>query len=158
MSTPAVATGIVDCTLDVIETKFSGKFEVSETGCWLWKGTLTKGYGVLSINRRSRYAHRAMWELTGHSFTPGLHLDHLCMVTRCVNPSHLEEVTNRVNVQRALGIGMQNSIKTHCPSGHPYSGDNLIVYGSWRRCRACNRRDTLRFYYRKKQQLEEANE
>jgi hypothetical protein len=30
----------------------------------------------------------------------GLMLDHLCRNTACVNPSHLEPVTNSVNVQR----------------------------------------------------------
>ena len=31
-----------------------------------------------------------------------------------------------------------NSLKTHCPHGHPYAGDNLYVDPSgYRRCRAC---------------------
>jgi hypothetical protein len=33
-----------------------------------------------------------------------------------------------------------SSQKTHCPHGHPYSGDNLSYYPSGgRRCKACNR-------------------
>jgi hypothetical protein len=31
-------------------------------------------------------------------------------------------------------------LKTHCPSGHPYSGNNLFVSSNgWRKCRQCNR-------------------
>jgi len=29
--------------------------------------------------------------------------------------------------------------RTHCPQGHPYSGDNLLVYKSGRVCRECSR-------------------
>lgn len=29
--------------------------------------------------------------------------------------------------------------RTHCPQGHPYSGDNLIQTNRGRRCRACQR-------------------
>jgi hypothetical protein len=28
-------------------------------------------------------------------------------------------------------------MKTHCPVGHPYEGDNLLQYGSNRKCRTC---------------------
>jgi hypothetical protein len=30
-----------------------------------------------------------------------------------------------------------NAGKTHCPRGHPYEGDNLIVYRGGRYCHAC---------------------
>lgn len=31
---------------------------------------------------------------------PGLDLDHLCRIRRCINPDHLEPVTNAVNSRR----------------------------------------------------------
>lgn len=34
---------------------------------------------------------------------------------------------------------MRHSEKTHCPQGHPYSGDNLRVYRGKRSCRECAR-------------------
>lgn len=41
----------------------------------------------------------------------------------------------------APGRGGANRAKTHCPQGHPYSGDNVIVYegkkGRHRYCLAC---------------------
>jgi len=32
-----------------------------------------------------------------------------------------------------------NLKKTHCPNGHPYSGDNLRLKGRHRLCRECGR-------------------
>lgn len=41
--------------------------------------------------------------------------------------------------QRAHGTH-RNTVKTHCPSGHPYAGDNLVIEKSGtRRCLTCRR-------------------
>jgi hypothetical protein len=38
-----------------------------------------------------------------------------------------------------MGLVGDNLRKTHCPKGHPYSGDNLrlVANGTSRQCRAC---------------------
>ena len=54
----------------------------------------------------------------------------------CVNPDHLEPVTNRENGLRGAA-GKRNAAKTHCPYGHPYSGEN--VYFRPRGGRACRK-------------------
>ena len=34
----------------------------------------------------------------------------------------------------------KNTLKTHCPKGHPYQGENLVINSKGRReCRTCNR-------------------
>jgi len=45
-----------------------------------------------------------------------------------------------------LSNGRRNAAKTHCPHGHPYSGDNLYIVivtnlpnRGWRQCRTCQR-------------------
>lgn len=43
-----------------------------------------------------------------------------------------------------------NVAKTHCPQGHPYEGDNLLVEGNRRRCRICKNEANRRLYWRKK--------
>ena len=50
----------------------------------------------------------------------------------------------------ALGCGWHaNSMKTHCPHGHPYVGQNLrYERGGGRRCRACRRKEALDRYHR----------
>jgi len=48
--------------------------------------------------------------------------------------------------------GVTNGLKTHCPAGHAFEGDNLYVYqrGKYkiRTCRECRRLRTSEYYYR----------
>lgn len=72
-------------------------------GCWLWTGALTiDGYGSVyfSPEKKGLMAHRVVYELLRGPIPDGLQIDHLCRNTRCVNPDHLEPVTQRVNVRR----------------------------------------------------------
>ncbi len=78
---------------------------------------------------------------------PGV--DHLCRNRLCVNPSPLELVTARVNILRGNGASARNLRKTHCPYGHPYADENLIINIDGNRvCRTCKRR-RARFYYQR---------
>lgn len=106
-----------------------------DDGCWAWTGAFNRGYGTFWTGTKREGAHRTSWRLAGRALIPGLVIDHLCRNKGCVNPDHLEQVTNRENTIRgALLI-------THCPSGHPYSGENLITRANGqRRCRACDKR------------------
>lgn len=69
--------------------------------CWLWTGaTNSDGYGHLWVDGRWPPAHRVAYEQLIGAIPDLLVLDHLCRVTQCVNPSHLEPVTNQVNILR----------------------------------------------------------
>ena len=119
------------------------KFTVND-GCWEWTGaTNGRGYGTIRKGRAVDgmvYAHRVMYEELIGPIPDDLEIDHLCRNRSCVNPEHLEPVTAQENVLRGDTIAAHNVAKTHCPSGHPYSGDNLYVYPSGdRRCMACHR-------------------
>lgn len=75
------------------------------TGCWLWDHhTSDKGYGQLRERSSGRTikAHRYFYELHRGPIPDGLHLDHLCRNPRCVNPDHLEPVTNGENQRRGI--------------------------------------------------------
>lgn len=113
--------------------------------CWLWMAWLDRqGYGWFG----DIGAHRFSWELSNGAAIPdGLQIDHLCFVRNCVNPWHLEAVTPWVNTMRSASWGARNASKTHCPAGHPYSGDNLILENDGRRkCRSCRTaRDRVRY-------------
>jgi hypothetical protein len=73
--------------------------------CWVWQRALrTSGYGAWT--RRSdglhgRYAHAVSYETFVGPIPDGLQIDHLCRTRACVNPAHLEPVTQRENMQRA---------------------------------------------------------
>lgn len=83
---------------------FIAKIEVQPDGCWIWRGTLNKaGYGLCYVgDRRERYAHRVTYRQTIGEVPEGLELDHLCNVTSCCNPFHLEPVTSAENKRRAV--------------------------------------------------------
>lgn len=86
--------------------------------CWLWTGTINKGYGLFKVNGRTVRAHRWAYEQMVGPIPHGLQLDHLChtenladclnadecLHRRCVNPAHLEPVTSRENVHRSAVV------------------------------------------------------
>lgn len=124
--------------------------------CMIWPGTRTVGgYGRMR-NREGRLevAHRAIYKNVVGPIPDGLQLDHLCRNRLCVNPAHMEPVTNRINALRGIGVGARNAQKTHCKNGHPLSGDNLIAgvdkRGAWCKCRACKRAVGFERYHRTK--------
>lgn len=124
-----------------IEARFWAKVE--PTGfCWNWTGHRNKtGHGRFHPTRnRSIAAHRFAYELLVGPIPEGLHLDHLCRNTACVNPDHLEPVTLKENVLRGFGITAQAARATHCKNGHEFTPENTIVRAKgWRGCRECKR-------------------
>lgn len=121
--------------------RFWSKVEKTDT-CWNWTGaSIRGGYGMLLWRERRRLAHRISYEIAhGDPVPDGLTVDHLCRNPRCVNPDHLEVVTNRENVLRGAGPTAINARKTHCVNGHALEGDNLLQRSDGgRRCRECQR-------------------
>jgi hypothetical protein len=121
--------------------RFFAKVEEQPNGCWLWIGGLDrKGYGKFHVTKkREARAHRWCFEYVLGSIPEGLDLDHTCRNRRCVNPSHLEPVTRRVNLLRGETIPAAHARKTHCPQGHAYSPENTYLYRGMRQCVACRK-------------------
>ena len=81
---------------------FLAKTQPQPDGCVLWNGARTSsGYGVLTVKRANVLAHRYALTLAGVEIPGGYHVDHLCRVRLCVNPDHLEPVTQQENNRRA---------------------------------------------------------
>lgn len=135
------------------EARFLAKIRKTPT-CWEWTGTRNwKGYGLVSLNGRSVQAHRAVYELFVGPIPDGLQLDHLCYVKHCVNPAHLEPVTNLENNRRSWAVGgrAERQMKTHCPYGHAYEGDNIVPKKPrGRDCRECIKRRSREYKQRLK--------
>lgn len=132
-----------------IEARFHSKYAVSvDTGCWLWHASRDgHGYGLFLARRavgvgwHSRRAHRVSYELHVGPIPEGKVLDHLCRVRNCVNPQHLEAVTQRENVHRSeVSAATIHALQTHCVHGHAFDTANTrITSRGWRQCRACGR-------------------
>lgn len=119
----------------------------SSSGCWVWSGAKNNvGYGRWrKKGHTSTLAHRVSYEVHVGPIPDGLVIDHLCKNTLCVNPSHLEPVTQHENSLR--GAAAQRST---CPKGHPYDAANTQrVYGR-KRCAECNRINANLYYHRKR--------
>jgi hypothetical protein len=111
--------------------RFWSKVKKTDT-CWEWVGTLhVSNYGCFKVGGRVLKSHRVAYELLIGPIPPGLVIDHLCRNTRCVNPAHLEPVTNAENLHRVPP-------RTHCKHGHPFNEANTYVLNGTKFCRVCS--------------------
>lgn len=119
-------------------------------GCWPWLGTLDRhGYGRFQMDGRTHFAHRVSFRHWTGPTTAGLQVDHAChngsgctaadqcLHRRCVNPAHLQLVTNRENA--IMGTGFASMVwATHCKRGHPFDEANTRrTLKGGRECVAC---------------------
>lgn len=105
-----------------------------ETPCVLVKPNNTYGYRETQTDGRRKNAARLALETSlGRPLREGYVPDHLCRVRNCVNPEHLEEVTETENRRRkALPDDFP------CPRGHTGNFAHLTnKAGRNRRCLDC---------------------
>lgn len=92
-------------TPENLRARIASGAAVNEAGCWIWQRRIgTHGYGALTGRDNGkpvvRLAHRVSYEAHVGPIPDGLQIDHLCAVTACVNPAHLEPVTAAENIRR----------------------------------------------------------
>lgn len=133
--------------------------EFTESGCWLWTGSVASGtgYGVFTVRHEHVHAHRFAYELWVAPIPEGLHSDHLCRNRACANPDHIEPVSQRVNSLRGVGIFAQNARKTTCDNGHSLTEVNTYrrLDNGGRQCRTCTRERNRK--YKQKARNADAN-
>lgn len=126
------------------------------TGCRIWIGTKNnEGYGRVGAGGRTgqmQLAHRAAYELAKGKIPRGLVLDHLCRTPACINPDHLEAVTQRENVLRGdsrAGLAMRREA---CVRGHLWTIETTYWSESCgRKCRVCGREDSRKYKQQRRQ-------
>lgn len=147
-------TGRTESSRQPLDIRFWTKVEKTDT-CWLWRGKVDRiGYGRTYDASKMKLAHRVAYEFMVGPIPKGLVLDHLCRVRHCVNPAHLEPVTNEENLRRGWAYRKENIptlLKSHCVNGHQFTPENTkIRRNGSRKCRACDRDHAARAYLRKK--------
>ncbi len=162
MKKPTPITSIPESQAEIARLRITRNTDVSPHGCWEWNKALDRyGYGRFRITLagqvRSSGAHRISWLVfRGEIPDPRLQIDHLCRNRRCVNPDHLELVTNYQNYERAAPFpewqfGVRGSrgrppirTKEKCAHGHPWIPENIYVRVDrngyvHKTCKQCNR-------------------
>lgn len=143
------------------------RYSVAAGDCVLWRGQVNaEGYGRINTHRdgkpRRFRVHRLVYELHIGPIPDGFVIDHTCHSAdssciggpacthrRCINPHHLEAVTQQVNAQRGKRVlhPISRTARTHCAHGHELNDENSYCLPSRpdrRYCRTCeeNRKPT----------------
>tara|TARA_R110002167_G_scaffold98639_1_gene259246 strand:- start:276 stop:725 length:450 start_codon:yes stop_codon:yes gene_type:complete len=127
--------------------RFLAKVDKTDN-CWNWTAFCdTWGYGQFRYGSRVIQAHRYSYLNFVGDLIEGLVVDHLCSNRKCVNPSHLEQVTQKQNVMRA------RSKVTHCPSGHEYDAIKSNGKSYARSCKTCHAKAVAKYQHNNKEKI-----
>lgn len=84
-----------------LEERFWASLIKSENteDCWEWTGYRNnRGYGTIGIKHKSKLAHRLSYDIhNGTELLSHQPVHHICANTGCVNPAHLQRVTQQEN-------------------------------------------------------------
>lgn len=68
--------------------------------CWEWRGSLNRlGYGTVSVDGKTKLAHRVAYRTWYGPIEKGMMLCHTCDNRKCCNPNHLYPGTHEDNMR-----------------------------------------------------------
>lgn len=82
--------------------------------CWIWRGTLSKGYPVMRINGRGTYqlVRRIAYLASGKSLKQKARVTSRCRERKCVNPACLKSSNASEIAKEAVAIGTMCTFAT----------------------------------------------
>ena len=134
-----------------VEERFWTKVQERSSGCWEWTGSRNpdSGYGRFYYAGKLGYAHRWSYEHFVGPIPGGATVDHICRNHPCVNPEHLDAVSQLENNRRGADRPSERGQVTEtCVRGHLKSPENVYRHGTRYHCMTC-RRDEARERYRR---------
>lgn len=127
--------------------RFHSKYEIDPvTGCWNWTAARgDHGYGTIGetvapMKRKTLLAHRLSYEMHKGPIPEGLVVDHICNNRGCVNPDHLQAITNLENINRSPSPEVQRRLANRCIRGHDLTDPEILYIRpdtGRRQCKAC---------------------
>jgi len=84
----------------------------TQDGCIIFTGTPSAEYG----RYRGEQAHRYSYRIHHGSIPPNHVIHHTCFCKRCVNPAHLQAITQQQNVQENVRSGRMAHLNKLTPS------------------------------------------
>lgn len=106
------------------------RYEIDNNGCWYWIGARNNGgYGMVAKTfagvQKNQLAHRVMYTLFYGAIPDNKVVDHICNTPACVNPRHLQCISQDANMARSLTAATAvNRRKRYCKHGHEYTIEN----------------------------------
>jgi hypothetical protein len=97
----ALTRAVESGDLDTLTGLLLKRVHVDGNGCWIWP-TLDKAGKYPATPVAGKPLHRAVVEVKHGKPLGSQHAHHICAVTACVNPDHLQPVTHRDNVAEML--------------------------------------------------------
>src|SRR6267142_2582122 len=124
----------------ILDLIFRCRLKDPITKCWnftCWKNP--DGYGQVIYENKIYSIHRFIAYLCLNiPLDSELHVLHKCDNPSCFNPLHLWGGSHWENHMDYVRKGKHhNASKTHCPSGDPYSEENIYWHRFRRKCKIC---------------------
>lgn len=127
----------------LIDKYLNNTYKDPNTGCFIWLGSVTtNGYGQITLNKKTRSLHRAIYELHNNIVLNKKNvIMHICDTRSCININHLKLGTQSLNMLDASKKGRMfnpHRNKKYCINGHEFNELNTkFVTSKHRKCKIC---------------------
>lgn len=135
-----------------VAARAATRFVVDEHGCHISTYSVAShGYAQIGWQdggyRQVVTAHRASWVHVNGQIPEGMTIDHICRVRPCVNPEHLQLMSNLENARGGGGHHTTAPVPTgdKCSRGHA----ELLYANGEKHCRECAQEWARRKYNHK---------